>query len=332
MAVLSLQFLQIPPFSSLKITLTSLSKPRIGVSLSSGWLMEKTTFGVSSMAGLFLVRCRSEEREAIGEPGIKELLSGMVDKRVEELLNKEENKEILGDLEEAIRRVDDAKMELKIIEKQQRETQEMKAYIRKMEERSLEIAECQRDLLAAKVMVEEAERSLSQSIDGLNSGNELLEGEIDEMDRERERLESVKASLVSSFVGLIASLPVSFSRPVSGLQLSLHLAFAFVGCALFGVTFRYAVRRDLDNIQLKTGTVTAFGLIKGLAGLEAGLPPNFDGEKLWSLAYEGALLVSENIFIFLFASIALDFCFKTSLLSPFPIQKRLSGADLTSDL
>ena len=63
----------------------------------------------------------------------------------------------------------------------------------------------------------------------------------------------------------------------------------FVSCGLFGVTFRYAVRRDLDNIQLKTGTSAAFGFVKGLATLGRGPPLEFDTGSLLSHAFDGVL-------------------------------------------
>ena len=66
--------------------------------------------------------------------------------------------------------------------------------------------------------------------------------------------------------------------------------------------------------------------ISGLSALESSLgdvsSPGFNGtESLSKLATNGAVQVSESIFIFLFSAVALDFCFKTGVLSPFPVRK-----------
>lgn len=106
-------------------------------------------------------------------------------------------------------------------------------------------------------MVEEAERSLSQSENG-EEGNE-------EIGKDEERLESLKAASVSAIVGTLAGLPISLTQVSSTSQLILPLAITFVSCALFGVTFRYTIRRDLDDIHLKSGACGAFGVVKGIS-------------------------------------------------------------------
>ncbi|XP_073106396.1 uncharacterized protein [Elaeis guineensis] len=208
-------------------------------------------------------RCSAGDGEGTEEQQpsrAKDVLSGMVGDRVEELLRREENRALLDGLEEASRRVDRAREALADIERQEAEALRAKEYIRQLESRESEIAESQRDLLEARAMVEEAQHSLSSNIDENNSGDILAE----ETDKDVERLESLKAASISSVVGMLASLPISLYQATSFPQLLLHLATVFISCALFGVTFRYAVRRDLDNIQLKTGAPAAFGFVKGI--------------------------------------------------------------------
>lgn len=125
------------------------------------------------------------------------------------------------------------------------------------------IAECQREILEARAKVEEAERSLSINMGEDGDRASFLETESKEINKEEERLESVKAALVSAIVGTFAGLPIFLTQVTSSSQLLLPLAINFVSCALFGITFRYTIRRDLDNIQLKTGTSAAFGFVKG---------------------------------------------------------------------
>lgn len=120
------------------------------------------------------------------------------------------------------------------------------------------IAECEKELSAARAKVEEAENSLSASI-SQSKFEEALgnigEGEV--IDKDLERLESVKAAILAATVGTLASFPLRV-QPI------LYSAAIFISCALFGVTFRYSIRRDLDNVQLKTGTSAAFGFVKGI--------------------------------------------------------------------
>lgn len=54
--------------------------------------------------------------------------------------------------------------------------------------------------------------------------------------------------------------------------------------------------------------------------LEGGAPLELDGSSILSHAFDGVVCVSESLLIFLFAGVALDFCFKLKIISPFPIQ------------
>lgn len=259
-----------------------------------------------------------------GETGsLKDALTGMVDERVEELLNREENRVLLDGLEKATLRVEMAKKELAEIERQELEAKLLKDYITQLETRTSEIAECQKDILEARAMIEEAERSLS--VGGDARRRDATGGDV--VNRDEERVESIKAALLSAIVGTLAGLPISLSRITSNSELILPLSITFISCALFGVTFRYAVRRDLDNFQLKSGTSAAFGVVKGLATLGGGPPLELDAASFWSHAFDGAIYVSENLLIFLFAGVGLDLCFKLRILSPFPIDRSISETD-----
>lgn len=165
-------------------------------------------------------------------------------------------------------------------------------------------------------MVEESERYLSSGT--YDESSKSTQNTV--ITKEVERLESIKAASISSIVGTLASLPLSLYQATSFTALALHTTIIFIGCALFGVTFRYTIRRDIDNFQLKTGTSAAFGVIRGLAELEAGKHLELNKASFISHAIDGVLFVSESISIFLAAAIALDFCFKMRLLSPFPME------------
>ena len=98
-----------------------------------------------------------------------------------------------------------------------------------------------------------------------------------------ERIESVKAGLLTAmaftFADLIAILlnnfifarwdmELSLLQVTSQLDSLITIASALVSGFLFGVTYRYIIRND-RNSHLKDGAVIAFGLVRGLAFLEA---------------------------------------------------------------
>ncbi|XP_019170213.1 PREDICTED: uncharacterized protein LOC109165752 [Ipomoea nil] len=250
-----------------------------------------------------------------GEPrSLKDALSGMVDARLEDLLTREENRVLLDGLEQATRRVELAKKELAEIERQEVEAKAMRDYINQLETRASEIAECQKDIAEARAMIKEAEQALG-------SGEGLGEAGNEAMGINDEKLESVKAALIAGVVGTIAGVPISLTRIATTSELILPLAITFVSCALFGVTFRYAVRRDLDNFHLKSGASAAFGVVKGLATLSNGPPLELNSASFISHALDGGTSVSENLLVFLFAAVGLDLCMKLRILSPFPIDR-----------
>jgi hypothetical protein len=63
-----------------------------------------------------------------------------------------------------------------------------------------------------------------------------------------------------------------------------------------------------------------FSYCVGLAGFEAGNSLELSTNGLISSSVTGGISVAQNIFIFLFAAVALDFCFKMRVLSPFPMK------------
>ncbi|XP_021767901.1 uncharacterized protein LOC110732291 [Chenopodium quinoa] len=270
--------------------------------------------GTPFKSKIMVVKCSSTPRNQEDGGGngsssggsLKNALSNIVDKRVEELLGKEENKEMLDKLNKATERVQLARKELANIQRQELEAQQMRKYIDQLETRAAEIAECQKEVLEAKAMVEEAERALGEK--GENTRNE-------------ERLESVKAASVCALVGTLAAVPIYLSRVTDSPQLLLQLGVTFASCALFGVTFRYAVRRDIDDTHLKTGAAGAFAVVKGLATLSGGSPLEFNSASFLSHAVDGAFFVFQDLFIFTFAAVSLDFCFKSRFVSPFPLRE-----------
>ncbi|XP_051188973.1 uncharacterized protein [Lolium perenne] len=246
-------------------------------------------------------------------------LSSAVGEKVDELLRREENRALLDGVEAAERRVELARAALADIERQEAEARLASDELRILQKRRDEIAESQRELQQAREMINEAQLSLTSSLEDRGFWD-TSSGE--DIDKDSERLESVKAAAISSIIGVLASLPISSYEVQSLPQLFIRSSVVLISCALFGVTFRYAVRRDLDNIQLKTGAAAAFAVVRGLALLESGRPFELSTDALLSLALDGAVSVVGSIFIFLPSAIALDYCFKMRFLSPFPTRKQ----------
>ncbi|KAJ0736682.1 hypothetical protein HanOQP8_Chr06g0207701 [Helianthus annuus] len=158
-----------------------------------------------------------------------------------------------------------------------------------------EIAGLQKQLLEAKTMMDEAQ---------------IGETERNPME---EKLESVKAASISAIVGTLASLPFALSHVTNMYDLTVSSAIFIITCALYGATYRYIIRRDLDDAHLKNGTSAAFGIVKGVATL--------DGQSSLD-AFSGAICVSENVIIFFIAAAGLDICYKMGILNPFPLETR----------
>lgn len=269
----------------------------------------------------FKCRCSSSSKNSEENNDLKDALSGMMGDQVEELLNREENKVLFDNLQKASQRVEIAKTQLAFIEKQELALKQYKDYTQQLQGNAFQIAESQREISEAKAMLEEAERSLLLNVGGAEEGGAFMGMKSEEVDRDEERLESVKAASISALVGTLSGLPICFTQATNTTQLLLSVAINFVCCALFGVTFRYTVRRNLDDGQLKTGVAAAFGVVKGLAILSAGPLLELNFESLLAYAWDGTIYVSENLIIFVFAAVSLDYCLKTRLLSPFPIDK-----------
>lgn len=85
-----------------------------------------------------MVKCSSAEK-ASGTAKAKDLLAELVDKRVGDLLSREENRGLFDGLEKATQRVEIARKELLEIEKQEEEAKAMREYVRKLSSREAEV-------------------------------------------------------------------------------------------------------------------------------------------------------------------------------------------------
>lgn len=93
----------------------------------------------AATATALVVKCSENGSSTSDEGSLKDILSGIVDERVEQLLNKEENKVLLQGLEQASSRVEIAKRQLAEIQKQEKEAKVMREYIDQLESKASEV-------------------------------------------------------------------------------------------------------------------------------------------------------------------------------------------------
>lgn len=142
-----------------------------------------------------------------------------------------------------------------------------------------------------------------------------------------ERLESLKAGGVAALSclfgfgaialgnSLILARRWDFLASLQFRELDLNFALrgtiALLGGFLFGVTYRYAIRQDV-NPQLKSGVVLAFGLVRAFGQLDAGLSLegglSFEAGKMPALQELLLFAVGgvESVVLFAIAGLVLD--------------------------
>ncbi|KAK9827664.1 hypothetical protein WJX81_005080 [Elliptochloris bilobata] len=131
-----------------------------------------------------------------------------------------------------------------------------------------------------------------------------------------ERAQSGRAGTAAALGGAAGSLPLVVAAGDDVVTAALALGTVAVSCALFGVVYRYAVRGEASDLQLKAGVVAAFGLVRGLAQAElllAGAP----GGLSVDVAARGALAAGESMLAFGFAAVALEAALQRGLVLPF---------------
>jgi hypothetical protein len=125
-----------------------------------------------------------------------------------------------------------------------------------------------------------------------------------------ERLESLKAGIISSFASVFGFLLTStINTWLFHFQVSWWTSAIFMGFSgfLFGVTYRYIIRND-DNPHLKSGAVMAFGLVRGLAQIDS-TGKNIDITII--------ALATESILCFAIAATILNFAIHQNWIQPF---------------
>jgi hypothetical protein len=137
---------------------------------------------------------------------------------------------------------------------------------------------------------------------------------------EEERLETAKAGTAAALGAIAASFPLVATNGGPALTALASLAGVAISGFLFGLVYRYALRQDTANTQLKAGVVAAFGLVRGVA-----LAGEIAGRGLVSSAGEVdvqvlgtvAATAGESMLLFGFSCVALEAAFARGLVRPF---------------
>lgn len=140
-----------------------------------------------------------------------------------------------------------------------------------------------------------------------------------------ERLMSAKAAILGGICAGSVSLGIliihrvlnpAMGLPLLGeigslamLTLLVNGAIASIAGAMFALTYRYAVRQD-NNVQLNTGVVLAFTLVRGLAQVDAG---SAIAQTFWPFLSA----CGESVVIFGLTALCLTFATQRQWLTPF---------------
>ncbi|CAI5467832.1 unnamed protein product [Closterium sp. Yama58-4] len=264
-------------------------------------------------------------------------------------LSGEESKALWAELESAALRVSRARASYEEMEKKEKELLALKAELEaaalmeaelaqadaQVEKLEAEVAAAELAARAAGAALIEARAGGGFRISNAGSGEQTAgkwaesTGSINE-DKEREQ--SAKAAAVAAVAGTVAGLPFLLSQRAqeggTGLSFLVAAAALAATCALFGVTYRYIVRKDVGNIQLKAGAVGAFGLARGLAQVDTTFSLFSSGSEGMGNITDVALVpvalslleAGEGVLVLALTATALEYCLQTGFLSSFPAE------------
>jgi len=238
---------------------------------------------------------------------------GMVEKAVEEILASDPER--IERIKEAANRVAELQMEQNRLAERLQSMDDQAETESAMEQRAAEAAAdivAQAEVKAAELMLQAAK---------LEADSAQTRKVFEEMEKGREidRLESVKGGVFSAAGGCLATLPLVVSDPSTAtpVQLLASLGVAAICSFLFGVVYRYAVRSDAGNPQIKGGIVAAFGLVRGLSQAQITIEAASDKytalPDITSLG-NAAISMGQSMLLFGFCSVVLEFAARQSWL------------------
>ena len=128
-------------------------------------------------------------------------------------------------------------------------------------------------------------------------------------EKEEDRIESVKASAIAATGGVFVSTPLAMSQFEATFNQFADVGAVALSCFLFGIVYRYAVRENVDDLQLKGGVVASFALTRGVVEAEMFIfsaTSAASGVNYFEIFTQALAIVGESVVVFLFAGLCIE--------------------------
>ena len=214
------------------------------------------------------------------------------------LLAREDVQKQLEAVEAAADKVEAARAAAKALEVEMLLEDERIQQARVESEAQSAVADAAADVLSAAAAVRRSEEELAElrrqaaaaegsplGLLGLGAGGVADDKWVTEgVDEDEQRLESAKAGALGGAAGGLIALP---AYALGGGSVLAGVGGSAVSAALFAITYRYALRRDVGNGMLRMGVVAAFAVSRAAGavsvaqaqglGLSSALEPSLEG-------------------------------------------------------
>jgi len=170
-------------------------------------------------------------------------------------------------------------------------------------------AKARADQLLADAEVAAAERLMTAAELELGTALDEQRRISTAVNRDGDRAESGKAAAVAAAGGAFAALPLLLAVDHPGFTNVVSFAASIAACLLFGITYRYAVRTDETDTQLKAGVVAAFGLVRAIGAADIFLATEESGRLTLEVFGLSALYAAQSMLVVGFAAVAMELAF-----------------------
>ena len=225
-------------------------------------------------------------------------VDGVSEELMAKLLAREDVQKQLEAVEAAADKVEAARAAAKALEVEMLLEDERIQQARVESEAQSAVADAAADVLSAAAAVRRSEEELAElrrqaaaaegsplGLLGLGAGGVADDKWVTEgVDEDEQRLESAKAGALGGAAGGLIALP---AYALGGGSVLAGVCGSAVSAALFAITYRYALRRDVGNGMLRMGVVAAFAVSRAAGavsvaqaqglGLSSALEPSLEG-------------------------------------------------------
>eukprot|EP00899_Mesostigma_viride_P008777 jgi/Mesvir1/17900/Mv12968-RA.1 len=231
-------------------------------------------------------------------------------------MDDEETSAVLQAVKDAAKRVADA--EMAVVNSKDEERKIVASNLAEFASEADQVAKSR--LSAAAAALASAQKAEAEAAADLErarekSGEKWADGNVDDA---VERLESAKAGALAGLTGAFVSTPLVLSMGLGVWPALFSQFYTGATCLLFGVCYRYAMRRDQGNKHLKSGTVAAFVVSRALGQVDLIQSIAAGGGSQGDLLSRGLFSIATGALAIGFAAVALDWAFTKELVLPFP--------------